>query len=338
MSILVTGGTGFLGRHLIEQLLQKGEKKIKVLTRSFDYELGELGIEQIEGSLLDHDALKRALENVKYVYHLAGRVERDPSSAHLMYELHVDGTRHLLDRIVGTKVKKIVVASTSGTVGVSKFDDYIADDSSPTVEDIVSKWPYYLSKIYAERVCERYIREYNLPIIMMRPTLLLGPGDERKSSTEDVVKFLNGDIPSVPSGGLSFVDVRDVASAFIEAMEVGEAGEHFLLGAQNLTVESFFDELSLLSGKTPPKLHLPQSAAVMGAKVLDSAMRIFGKRASVDPVSVDMSGYYWYIDSKNAEQKLGWNPRSPRLTLRDTIKDIRKRQERDATPPEFGLR
>lgn len=337
MSILVTGGTGFLGRHLIQQLVESGEKKINVLTRSFDEGLAELGVTQIEGSLLDGDALKRALKNVKQVYHLAGRVERDPSSAHLMYELHVDGTRHLLDRILDTKVEKIVVASTSGTVGVSKFDDYIADDDSPTVEEVVSKWPYYLSKIYAERVCERYIREYDLPIVMMRPTLLLGPGDERKSSTEDVEKFLNGDIPSVPSGGLSFVDVRDVANAFILAMESGGAGDTFLLGAQNLTVESFFDELATLSGKAAPKLHLPQNAAVFSAKVLDSAMKFFGKRASVDPVSVDMSGYYWYINSENAETKLGWIPREPRLTLRDTIKDIRHRQERNETPPEFGL-
>lgn len=157
MTILVTGGTGFLGRHLIEQLIEDGGKKIKVLTRSFDEELANLGVTQIEGSLMDGDTLKRALKGVKQVYHLAGRVERDPSSAHLMYELHVDGTRHLLDRIIGTKVEKIVVASTSGTVGVSKFSDFIADDNSPTAEEVVSRWPYYLSKIYAERVCERYV-------------------------------------------------------------------------------------------------------------------------------------------------------------------------------------
>ncbi len=337
MTILVTGGTGFLGRHLIEQLIEDGGKKIKVLTRSFDEELANLGVTQIEGSLMDGDTLKRALKGVKQVYHLAGRVERDPSSAHLMYELHVDGTRHLLDRIIGTKVEKIVVASTSGTVGVSKFSDFIADDNSPTAEEVVSRWPYYLSKIYAERVCERYVREYDLPIVMMRPTLLLGPGDERRSSTEDVEKFLNGDIPSVPSGGLSFVDVRDVAQAFILAMESGDPGDTFLLGARNLTVEAFFEELSILSGKSVPRLHLPQNAAVFSAKVLDSTMKLFGKRASVDPVSVDMSGHYWYINSENAQKKLGWTPRSPRLTLRDTIKDIRHRQERDEIAPEFGL-
>lgn len=343
MSILVTGGTGFLGRHLIEKLIAKGEKKITVLTRSFDEELDALGINQVEGSILEGDAVKRAIKNVKQVYHLAGRVERDPEDAHLMYALHVDGTRHLLDRLVDSKVEKIVVASTSGTIGVGKYDDFMANNTMSTAEEIVGKWPYYLSKIYAERVCESFIREYEMPIVIMRPTLLLGPGDTRNSSTDDIAKFLKSDIPSIPSGGLSFVDVRDVAEAFILAMDFASPGEKYLLGAKNLSVEAFFTELSELSGVASPTLHLPQGAAIIGAKVLDSAMKILGKRAAVDPVSVEMAGYYWYINSERAKEALGWTPRNPTLTLRDTIKDIRKRWAAEEAAeakvlPEYGLR
>ncbi|MFU8803440.1 MAG: NAD-dependent epimerase/dehydratase family protein, partial [Bradymonadaceae bacterium] len=176
MTTLITGGTGFLGRHLIDALKARGEKNLRVLTRSFDLELADLGVEIIEGSLNDADDLAGAVDGVKKVYHLAGRVERDLDHAHKMYSLHVDGTRMLLEALKGRKVEKIVVASTSGTVGVGEDPDFMAFDDSPTADLIVKGWPYYLSKIYAERVCEEYIEEHGMPIVIMRPTLLLGPG------------------------------------------------------------------------------------------------------------------------------------------------------------------
>src|SRR5690606_18805786 len=135
------------------------------------------------------------------VYHLAGKVERDPRQAHRMYALHVDGTRLLLEALRANtdKLEKIVVASTSGTVGVSKTADTVAHDDAPFVEHLVGQWPYYLSKIYAERVCQDAIKDHNMPIVLMRPTLLLGPGDHRQSSTGDVVLFLQKKIPTALS-------------------------------------------------------------------------------------------------------------------------------------------
>ncbi len=340
MTTLITGGTGFLGRHLAEKLLARGEK-VRIFCRSFDFELAEKGAEIVEGSLSDTQDVLAAVEGVTRVYHLAGRVERDAKFAHLMYELHVDGTRRLLDALRGSKVEKIVVASTSGTVGVSTTAGVIADDSDPTVEHLVKHWPYYLSKIYAERVCDRFVAEEGLPIVQMRPTLLLGPGDRRKSSTGDVVLFMKRRIPTVPSGGISFVDVRDTADAFILAMEKGEPGSKYLLGAENLTLEAFFTKLEKLTGIPAPRLTIPDGAAVAGARLLDGAMRFFGKRADLDPISVDMAQHYWYIDWSKATAELGWSPRDPDETLRDTVRWIERESdevvatERPAPPAEF---
>lgn len=324
MTTLITGGTGFLGRHLIDALIAGGEKNLRVLTRSFDLELADLGVEIIEGSLTDAADLKRAVEGVTRVYHLAGRVERDPEHAHKMYALHVDGTRMLLEALKDHKLHKIVVASTSGTVGVGESSDFLAADDAPYADQIVRGWPYYLSKIYAERSCKDAMEKHGLPIVLMRPTLLLGPGDRRQSSTGDVVLFMKKKIPAPMPGGISFVDVRDVAKAFIMAMEKAEPGATYLLGASNLTLVDFFKRLEDITGIKAPWLPVPGKAALFGAKLLDRAHRAIGKRAEVDPVSVEMAQYFWYIDSSRARNELGWKPRNPNDTLRDTVRWIER--------------
>ena len=323
MTTLVTGGTGFLGRHVVRRLLDEGQQ-VRVLSRRYDLELADWGAEIFEGDLSVPEDVRRAIEGVEVVYHLAGRVERDPERAHLMYDLHVDGTRRLLDALRGQPVQKIVVASTSGTVGVSEDPNTIADDHSPSVERLVRRWPYYLSKIYAERVCLRYVEEYDMPVVLMRPTLLLGPGDVNNSSTGDVALFLQRKIPTTPSGGLSFVDVRDVADAFLAAAEKGRPGQAYLLGAVNLTVAKFFRRLEHLSGVPAPKLPMPDGLARFGARLVDRAMRAVGQKAEVDPVSVEMGQHYWYIDWQKATDELGFAPRNPNETLRDTIAWLRE--------------
>lgn len=322
-STLVTGGTGFLGKWLVRRLVDSGEQ-VRVLSRAYDAELEELGVEVTEGSLTEPTVAREATRGIRRIYHLAGRVERDRRHAHKMYEIHVDGTRNLLRALVDSEVEKVVVASTSGTVGVGEDPDFMAYDDFDYAEQIVKRWPYYLSKIYAERVCDDFARRHQLPIVQMRPTLLLGPEDRRESSTGDVVLFLQRKIGAALPGGLSFVDVRDAADAFIAAMHRAEPGSRYLLGAANMTLGDFFAELERLSGVPAPSAPIPPAAAVLGARLLDAAARIAGREAAVDPVSVEMASYYWYVDSSNARRDLGFAPRDPSETLRDTVNWIRR--------------
>lgn len=332
MTTLITGGTGFLGRHLIDRLIADGATDLRVLSRSDQPELSELGIDVVCASLDDDKALADAVKDVDRVYHLAGRVERDRSKAHLMYALHVDGTTALLDalRHSDTAIKKIVVASTSGTVGVGKTADFMATDNSPHAEPIVRDWPYYLSKIYAERICFDYVERYELPIVLMRPTLLLGPGDRRESSTGDVVLFMKQKMPGIIDGGLSFVDVRDTAAAFVKAMERGQAGDTYLLGAANMTLAQFFKRLEAISGIAAPTVKIPTTLAKLGGRFLNAATSLGANLGDIDPVSLEMARHYWYIDSTKARTELDWTPRAPDQTLRDTLNWI------EANHPDFS--
>lgn len=346
MTTLITGGTGFLGRHLIDQLIATGERNLRVFGRTIDPELVAMGVDFVEGSLLDKDDVIRAVEGVTRVYHLAGRVERDRRKAHVMYSLHVDGCAILYEalRSNGETIEKVVVASTSGTVGVSKDAEFIATDTSSFAESVVKNWPYYLSKIYAERVGNDFFKRYDLPIVHMRPTLLLGPGDWRESSTGDVVLFLKGKVPGLIEGGMSFVDVRDAAEAFRQAMEKGRAGETYLLGAINLTLADFFEHLAALTGLAAPKMPIPGALLGLGSKLLGALSQVKDDIGDLNPVSIEMARHYWYIDSLKAKRELGWTPRDPVLTLRDTVAWIKAHhpdfagaqdERREAPPAEF---
>ncbi len=331
---LVTGGTGFLGQHLVRALLDAGHQ-VRVLARSSDRALERAGATFVRGSILSVRQVEQALDGVDGVFHLAGKVERDPQRAHRLFTLHVTGTRNILEAVAAMeKPVRVVYASTSGTVGVTTDGRTIPDDEAPLATDIVKDWPYYLSKVYAEKAVDSLVARKKLDVVTLRPTLLLGPGDSRLSSTGDVQKFLDKKIPVVPSGGVSFVDVRDAAAAFVAAMESGVAGGKYLLGSANLTFEAFFERLETISGIPGPRVSVPDRAAVTGARFLDAVSRFVGREPSVDPVSVEMAQHYWYIDWSAAQRDLGFSPRDPGQTLYDTVQWLRSHRPQRHTESE----
>lgn len=322
MTVLVTGGTGFLGRFIVRQLVARGDR-VRALGRTFDAEFEELGVEQQLGSVLDADDVAAAVDGVTHVMHLAGVVQRDPKHAHQMFRLHIEGSRQLLEA-VSPDVEKIVVASSSGTVGVSTSPSVVANDASPFAEQVAKRWPYYLSKIYAERVCDEVAAERNLPLVQLRPTLLLGPEDYRESSTGDVVLFLKQLLPAVLEGGLSFVDARDAADAFVTALDVAQPGEKYLLGAANMTLAEFFGALSHISGLPLPSSAVPGGVAEASSGLMTSMLRWLGTSPVVPHESVEMARHYWYIDWSRAERDLQFAPRDPMRTLRDTVRWLQR--------------
>ena len=127
------------------------------------------------------------------------------------------------------------MASTSGTVAVSRRADDIADEDTPTPVDIVSRWPYYASKLYQEETARRACGD-KVELVTVNPSLLLGPGDDRLSSTRPVLQFLAREIALMPAGGLNVVDARDVAALLPVAMARGTAGRALPAGRGQLDV------------------------------------------------------------------------------------------------------
>jgi dihydroflavonol-4-reductase len=309
VKVLVTGATGFLGSHLVAALEGRGHE-IVPFARSTG------------GDVLDQASVLRAAVGCEVGFHCAGRVSRRQADAEEMYRVHVEGTRTVLDACALAGLRRVVVASTSGTVAVGHDPHRVATESDLVPMGIIGRWPYYRAKFFAEQAALSRSRD-GFDVVCVNPSLLLGPGDIRGSSTEDVRVFLEGEIQAVPAGGLSFVDARDAAEAMCLAMERGRGGERYLVGACNLSMTAFFDRLARASGASPPLLKLPRSRAL--ARVGASWMNRLGPHVGitpVDPVTVEMASCFWYLDSSKAESALGFRSRDPNVTLHDTVQDL----------------
>lgn len=321
---LITGGTGFLGSHLVRQLVEVGNRDLRVMATAIPDWLVDLGVETLEGSITNADDVKRAVQDIKEIYHLAGKVSREREQAREMYAIHVEGTRLLADAAREAGVKSIVLASTSGTIAVTADGDVSPDETYPQPLDIISRWPYYASKSFQEMAALERFSGKGLRLVIMNPSLLFGPGDDRLSSTKVVLDFMARKINAVPTGGLSFVDVRDTARAFRTAMKRGRHGERYLLGAANWTFSKFFGRLERLTKVSAPLLALPSRVMVTGSQLIDSLFKQWDMASPVEPGSIEMAQYFWYLNCHKATRELGFRPRDPGETLQDTVSYLRE--------------
>lgn len=321
---LVTGATGFLGGYVTRRLLEQG-REVTALCRVHDDAVADLGATVVLGDILDAASVKRAAEGCAGVYHCAGKVSRKREDAEELFRVNVDGTKNVLAASKAAGVKRAVVASTSGTIAISKTPE-VRDESAPAPLEHIGRFPYYRAKLYAEE----YALEQNgvdFEVVSVNPSLLLGPGDLHGSSTGDIESFLAGKVPVAPAGGLSFVDVRDAAPAMVAAMERGKAGRRYLLSGANMTVDAFLGRLSRISGVARPAIKAPKSVtlAKVGASLFDRAKKYLPLDADMDSESIEMGQLYWYCDSRRATSELGFSPRDPNETLSDTIADLYER-------------
>lgn len=321
--ILITGGTGFLGTHLVKQFLDAGAKNLRVMASSVPAWMTDSGVEGFAGSVTNRDDVAAATKNCEAVYHLAGKVSFAYDGAAQMNRIHVEGTRLLAQAAKENKVKNFILASSSGTSAITE-DGEIVDETYPQPVEILTKWAYYASKYYQEKTALRAFQDKGERLVILNPSLLLGEGDERLSSTKIVLDFMAQKLPITPTGGVNFVDARDAATAFLNALDKGSHGERYLLGAVNWSVQEFFGRLERLSGVSAPMFSVPKRVAIAGSNFISSLYKTFDKPTPFEASEVEMGEYFWYFDSAKAEEELGFTTRDPMETLHDTISYLRE--------------
>jgi dihydroflavonol-4-reductase len=332
--VWVGGATGFLGSHLVAELRARGDEVVAV-SRSGSEDGSVRAVD-----VLDAKAVTESARGAELAFLATGKVTRKEDASEELHRLHVLGTRSALAGLKAAGVKRVVFASTSGTLAVGTDPHRIADEGCRAPLEIIAGWPYYRTKLYAEREA----LEANVPgefdVVVVNPSLLLGPGDLRESSTGDVRKFLDGSIPATSAGGLAFVDARDAAAGMLLAAERGRPGERYILNAQNITVSAFFQRLSRISGVPAPLFRLPASRplAIGIGRLFARAVRSIGGEPPVDETSIEMGQYFWYCDASKAERELGFRPRDPGETLKDTVDDLVARKVVFPKQAKGGLR
>jgi dihydroflavonol-4-reductase len=325
--LLVTGATGFLGRHLLEAATAGGVPAVALVrdpeawgAQPWQAQLsGVVGL--VHGTPLDPEAWLHCIADrgVTTIIHAAGMVQHTRANPERMQELNVLGTEHVVHaaQLLGAR---LIFVSSSGTVGCSRDPSASPDEHAPYAEELVGKWPYYASKIEAERHARALATRIGVELSIVRPPVLLGPGDHRRRSTGYVQKLLDRKIPLVPPGGMHFTDVRDVAAALIELAQSARPRPIYHLPGTASSMASFLRLVAELAGLRAVRHALPHWAAVALGQVSAALER---RPAWLpDPVLLEMSTCHWGLSSLYASE-LGYRPRPASDTLRDTISWLR---------------
>ncbi len=306
---LVTGGTGFVGAHVVRALLARGGAvRCLVRSRSRRDNLDGLPVELVEGDLNDPASLSRALAGTETLYHCAADYRLWAKDSGQLYRTNVSGTENALAAAAQARVARVVYTSSVGALGLAT-DGTPADETTPVSrENIIGH--YKKSKYDAERVADAWVRR-GLPVVIVNPSTPVGEGDIKPTPTgQMIVDFLNRRLPAYVDTGLNLIDARDVAEGHLLAAEKGRVGERYILGNRNMTLKEILDTLARLTGIPSPRLRLPHAVPLVAAAAGTWLANLTGRAPRVSLESVRMSRHRMFFDANKAVRELGL-PQTP---------------------------
>jgi dihydroflavonol-4-reductase len=311
---LVTGGTGFLGSHLVKALAERGDE-LRLLVRESSRLDAVSGIEfeTAPGDVMDQESLEGAMQGVRRVFHVAGIPSMRPGDRERVFDVNVSGTRHVLEAAERAGVERVVHTSSIAAIGPAERGG-TADETQWFTGGRLGI-TYINSKHEAELEALRYA-ERGVPVVIANPTFVLGPDDPVGTSNRLVRRFLQRQIPTYVEGALNIVDVRDVAAGHLLVDEKGKVGDRYILGGRNFTLDRLFADLARISGVRPPPLRVPGQIALTGIEI---ASRV-GIPIPTTGDEVRSGLEWWTYTSAKAERELGYSARPHEETLEDTVR------------------
>ena len=302
---LVTGASGFVGSHVVRQLLKRGAK-VRVLVRrqSPIKNLEGLAVEVVPGDLTDPESVRRAVSGCRYLYHVAADYRLWSPDPRVLYRVNVQGTRNILEAADAAGVKRIVYTSTVGALGIPRNGGGPGNEETPVVlHDMIGH--YKRSKFLAEAEVTAAAKT-GVPVVIVNPSTPVGSMDVKPTPTgQMIVDFLNGRMPAYVDTGLNLVDVEDVARGHLLAMEKGQIGQRYILGNRNLTLKEILGILARISGRPAPEVQIPRGVA-LGLAAVSTGVSLLTKRPPRVPwEGVRMAGKKMFFDSSKALRELG---------------------------------
>ncbi len=315
---LVTGGSGFVGRAVVEELLAAG-REVRVLVRLPKHPaLAGLAVEQVLGDLRDPASLEQALKGCRRLFHVAADYRLWVPHPAEMYAVNVEGTRNLLNAAVAAGVERVVYTSTVGTLGNPGDGTPGTEDTPVTLAEMTG--PYKRSKFLAERLALDFARQ-GLSLVVVNPSTPVGPWDSRPTPTgQMIVDFLKGRMPAYLETGLNLIHVRDTARGHLLGEARGASGEKYILGHQNLRISAIFEMLAEISGRPAPKFRVPYAPVLALAYVNEFWSRYISHRPPRMPLTaVKMAKKYMYFDNSKAIKYLGLTLTPVRQALAEAV-------------------
>jgi nucleoside-diphosphate-sugar epimerase len=319
VKVFVTGGTGFIGGHVVRLLRERGDDVVALVrSREKGAELESLGAQLVEGDLSSTDVIRTACEDCDAVIHGAAiyKIGIPKSEREAMHDANVRGTERVLDAAWQAGVGRIVYVSTINVFGNTKGE--VVDES---YEREPGDWVsvYDETKWLAHQAAKERAAK-GAPIVMVQPGGVYGPGDH--SEVGNVIdQTRTGKMKAVPFAdmGLNLIHVEDAAAGILLALDKGQIGESYVLGGQIATMRDLVESVAKVADRKAPKRDMPTGLIKASAP----AGPVLGKLMGFPPnfkelISASDGVTYWAKDDK-ARRELGYSPRDLETGLRETL-------------------
>jgi dihydroflavonol-4-reductase len=317
--VLVTGGAGFIGSHLVRLLVERGEA-VRVLDLpgvALDH-LPRERIEAVKADVCDRAAVGRAVRGCREVYHLAANPQLWTQQRGRFAQVNYRGAVNVLEASLAAGVRRVLHASTESILTRTRQPGPITEEQEIHWKDVIG--PYCRSKYLAERHALRLGRA-GAPVVVVNPTLPVGPGDRGRSPpTQMMLDFCRGQRQEYVDAELNLIDVRDVAEGMVRAMGRGRPGRRYLLGNQNLSLLELFTLLARLTALPVPRRHIPYPVALAAAYFSEFVADVFTHRMPAATVTgVKLTRRRMNFDARRSLEELGLAPRPVAHTLAEVV-------------------
>ena len=263
--ILVTGGTGLLGSHLLYKLVSDGltiralkrkSSDIEFTRKVFSYYSEDYNklfekIQWVDGDIIDVYSLEDVFEKIDYVYHCAAIVSFDASAKKIMFDTNLSGTANIVNVALNHKIKKLCHVSSIAALGRSSNSSVISESTGWVTSKQNSL--YAISKYNAEREVWRGINE-GLNAVIVNPSIILGPGDWKNDSSK-IFTLVNNGLKFYTNGVNAYVDVIDVVNSMVLLMNSEVSAERFIIASENYSYRDLLNTIAKYLKKPLPKYH-----------------------------------------------------------------------------------
>jgi len=329
VKVLVTGATGLIGSAVVTELLAHGHA-VRALVRPTS-ELSNLDTTRVElalGDVLDRPAVDQALLGCDAVVHAAGLADLRADRKKLL-AVNAGGVEVVLGAALTAGVARAVLTSSIAVLGGGTVARVMDEETTSSAETL--GLAYFISKKRGEETALEFAAR-GLPLVVVRPSVVLGPGDIYRSSASIVAALARRRLPVYVQGGASYCDVRDVARGHVAALERGRVGEAYILGGHNLLMDEMVGRVCRMAGVAPP-LRVPYALASAALRVMRVLGPLGGPTPAVHPDLLRATSLYTFVTSAKAQRELGYAIRPFDESVRDTLRwFLKKRKLRPSTP------
>lgn len=321
MRAFITGGSGFLGAHLIEKLLSEGLEVIAFIRKSS--RLAELKsperIQFVYGDITDKESLIQAFKLSKpdVVFHLAGYIGYKKAERPMMDAINVQGTKNVIQAMVECKVPKLVHMSSVVAVGAGYRPTEILDENSKFNLSPLNLG-YFETKRQAEDLVVQATQDGLIKSVILNPSTIYGPADAKKGSRKTQLKVAQGKFKFYTSGGVSVVSVDDVIEGIYRGYKTGRNGERYILSGENILIKELFGKIAKFADVPAPTIYLPNVALHMIGKAGD-LLTSLGMPVSISQENAWTATLFHWFKNDKARNELGLSFKPADYSIKQSV-------------------